>query len=674
MCNLNSRQYEILETMIETPMPVSIKIIAIKLGISVRIVRYNLPIIEYWLTTKNIIHSRASNGCILVSGSNNKEILSREMERDARLDPLLSLNERFQVLLLTMMRDEPLVIKELEQKLGVSRPTIIKDLDKAEKWLAGRHLQLIRRTGFGILITGKEEYLRETLVNLILDNTGTTPLLAFCDGFKTLLLSQLQGSLILRKTILSMLDDLDLRTYKHLVGSVIRETDLILTDEVLISLILHVAILVKRVRMGKAISSSSSFDDEKVKSQLNFAREIATRIEKRLCIHLPASEVEFIAMQVSDLRNRYNVTNTDREIELRETSPEILFLVGDLLREASFELHPYLMLDQDLIYSLSSHLKVTIRRLQMGFAIRNPLLSDIRREYPYIFKVAQKSSAILSSKLNLSIPDEEIGFIAMHFAAALERLRPYGVKKRVLVVSGNGLGANTLLVSRIHGAFPDIHVEDVKLPAEIIDKKIPLQIDGLISIVGNISVGIPSVVVSPLLTEEDKTAIKNTFFSLNLNNHRFDLQEDQPSLTDLLTKETVQVNVVCSNWKQAVDHTGHILIRNRMIEIGYIHAIKKLIIKYGAQMVIMPGIALLHARPEDGVVRIGMSLVSLHEPVKFGHSEYDPVDLIVCLAAINNLSHVKALMQLMSILKNKEIRTKMRNAINVEEMLKILAV
>jgi mannitol operon transcriptional antiterminator len=674
MCNLNSRQYEILQTLIESPIPLSVKSIASNLGISGRIVRYNLPIIEYWLSTNKIHYSRGSNGYILLDESKNiRQIMDKEINGNSRLNPLLSSNERFQVLLLTLMRDEPLVIKELEQKLGVSRPTIIKDLNKAAEWLSGRHLQLIRRTGFGIQISGREEYLRATLVNLLLDDTGATPLLAFCDGFKTLLLSQLRGSLILRKTILSILDNLDLRTYRHLVGSVIRQTDLIFTDEVLISLILHVALLVKRVSMGKVIISSSGSDDEEVRSQLDFARELSTRIEKRTSIHLPASEVEFIEMQVSVLRDRYNATDTEKEKELRDTSPEILFLVGDLLREASYELHPYLPLDQDLIYNLTSHLKATIRRLQMGYSIRNPLLSDIKRDYPYIFKVAQKSSAILSSKLSLNIPDEEIGYIAMHFAAALERLRPYGVKKRVLVVSGNSIGANTLLVSRIHNAFPDIHVEDIKTSAEITGKNIPLQIDGVISTVRYIPVGIPSVVVGPLLTEEDKTAIKNTFFSNDLDNHRFDLQEDQASLTDLLTPDTVQVKAVCSNWEQAVDRAGDILFRNRMVEIEYISAIKKLIVKYGAQMVIMPGVALLHARPEDGVRHIGMSLVSLQKAVPFGNSEYDPVDIIVCLAAINNLSHVKALMQLMSLLKNKKMQTKMRNAKNTKEMLSILA-
>jgi mannitol operon transcriptional antiterminator len=673
MCNLNSRQYEIIRTISESQIPLSVKNIATELGISVRIVRYNLPIIEFWLTTKEIGHSRAPNGCIQIDSAKNvRQVLDKEMDHDGRLDPLLSSKERLQVLLLTLMRNEPLVIKELEQKLGVSRPTIIKDLDKVEPWLAGRHIQLIRRTGFGILISGREEYLRETLVNLILDDTGATPLLAFCDGFKTLLLSELRGSLILRQTVISILEDLDLKTYKHLVGSVIRQTDLILTDEVLTSLILHVALLVKRVQNGKGITSLSGFDDEKVRSRLSFAREIITRIEKRLYIHIPTSEVEFVAMQASDLRGRYNLTDRDRETELRDTSPEILFLVGDLLREASFELHPYLPLDQDLIYSLTSHIKATIRRLQMGFSIRNPMLSEIRQEYPYIFKVAQKSSAILNSKLNLTIPDEEIGYIAMHFAAALERLRPYGIKKRVLVVSGNGLGANTLLVSRIHSAFPDIHVEDVKSPAEITGKKLSPQIDGVISTLPNILVGIPYVVVGPLLTEDDKAAIKNAFFPVKPDNHRFDLEEDQPSLLDLLSTGTVQVDVVCSNWKQAVDRTGRLLVCNRTIEIGYIHAIKELLIRYGAQMVIMPGVALLHARPEDGVRNLGMSLISLHEPVQFGHSEYDPVDLVICLAAINNLTHVNALMQLMSILKNKEMRIKIRTAKNTEALLKLL--
>ena len=46
-------------------------------------------------------------------------------------------------------------------------------------------------------------------------------------------------------------------------------------------------------------------------------------------------------------------------------------------------------------------------------------------------------------------------------------------------------------------------------------------------------------------------------------------------------------------------------------------------------MVVMPGVVLLHAKPDYGVNRLGISLSTLKTPVEFGHDKNDPVDIVV---------------------------------------------
>ncbi len=47
--------------------------------------------------------------------------------------------------------------------------------------------------------------------------------------------------------------------------------------------------------------------------------------------------------------------------------------------------------------------------------------------------------------------------------------------------------------------------------------------------------------------------------------------------------------------------------------------------KNSAHIVIAPGIALPHARPEDGVIDSTVAVVRLAEPVNFGNEDNDPV-------------------------------------------------
>jgi ascorbate PTS system EIIA or EIIAB component len=66
----------------------------------------------------------------------------------------------------------------------------------------------------------------------------------------------------------------------------------------------------------------------------------------------------------------------------------------------------------------------------------------------------------------------------------------------------------------------------------------------------------------------------------------------------------------------------------------------------GPYVVLAPGIALAHARPEDGVERLGVSVATLTEPVTFGHPDNDPVDVVFAFGSPDTQQHVGLLSEL----------------------------
>ena len=50
---------------------------------------------------------------------------------------------------------------------------------------------------------------------------------------------------------------------------------------------------------------------------------------------------------------------------------------------------------------------------------------------------------------------------------------------------------------------------------------------------------------------------------------------------------------------------------------------------------VAPHLALLHSRPEDGVLQPGFALVTLKHPVPFGNRNNDPVSLVISIAAVD---------------------------------------
>lgn len=104
------------------------------------------------------------------------------------------------------------------------------------------------------------------------------------------------------------------------------------------------------------------------------------------------------------------------------------------------------------------------------------------------------------------------------------------------------------------------------------------------------------------------------------------------------------------------------LVASGCVADAYVGAMIRTVETLGPYVVIAPGIAMPHARPEDGVSRTGMALVRLEIPVAFGHPSNDPVDLVIPLAAVDPDSHVLAMAQLAERLSDPDTLRRLRAA------------
>ena len=123
-------------------------------------------------------------------------------------------------------------------------------------------------------------------------------------------------------------------------------------------------------------------------------------------------------------------------------------------------------------------------------------------------------------------------------------------------------------------------------------------------------------------------------------------------LSDLITKETIQLVKQVSDWREAIRVAATPLLQNQSIQPAYVEAMIQNIQQEGPYVVVTPRVAIPHARPEEGVNILSMSLLVLEESVDF--AEQKPVNLIIVLAAIDHETHLKALAQLTEMLSSPE--------------------
>jgi mannitol/fructose-specific phosphotransferase system IIA component (Ntr-type)/galactitol-specific phosphotransferase system IIB component len=246
----------------------------------------------------------------------------------------------------------------------------------------------------------------------------------------------------------------------------------------------------------------------------------------------------------------------------------------------------------------------------------------------------------------------------------MERLRLLDrPTKKVLVVCSAGVITAWLLVSRLRAEFPDVEVVEVVSAHELENRKYFDGIDFIVSTIPLKIKDIPSRQVNPLLGLEDCKRLKELF------EKQGDLASENrlsnPSilhLSDLVSSETIEVDVIAENWQEVVEKAGARLKKVGAIETHFIQSMKDVIVEFGPYMVIWPGAVLLHA-PPSGVRRLCMGLISLRKPVYFGHPVNDPVDIAIVLGAIDNRSHITALLELNQLMQDEKARSAIRNTL-----------
>jgi PTS system ascorbate-specific IIA component len=144
-------------------------------------------------------------------------------------------------------------------------------------------------------------------------------------------------------------------------------------------------------------------------------------------------------------------------------------------------------------------------------------------------------------------------------------------------------------------------------------------------------------------------------------------------ISALLPAAGIRVGARASDWREAVALAGAALVAAGATADGYTAEMIRTVEELGPYIVIAPGVALAHARPSPAVRRAGLSLVTLADPVPFGHPDNDPVRLVIGLAAPNDRAHVAALAALAEFLADDDRRRALLEAREVAAIQGLIA-
>lgn len=341
--------------------------------------------------------------------------------KDFRLESILSL---------FLFSNSYIKQQELAELFYVSHSQINKDIREVRKVLEKYDLKLSSKPYYGMKVTGSELDIRRCIKNELDQDEN--------------LFSQDENKELYKKvedTIEEVLIEEPSPYYMPYVNFK--------------NLVIHIYIAILRIRANEYVSYDEGPEDRKdlEKDDLyQVAQRIGDRLSEVLDIDFPEEEVAYVAI---------HLITKNRVADQEKISPEVSILAGDML-ERVYQTTRYDFRDNmDLYFSLCQHLGPLLERIRFGLDMKNPILSDIKK-YPLSFNLATIGGSIINERYKTHLSEDEIGYLALHFAVAIENK---GHKKKdILLVCGSGTSSSQLMKIQLEKKFP----QDIK-SLEIVD-------------------------------------------------------------------------------------------------------------------------------------------------------------------------------------------------------------
>lgn len=141
-------------------------------------------------------------------------------------------------------------------------------------------------------------------------------------------------------------------------------------------------------------------------------------------------------------------------------------------------------------------------------------------------------------------------------------------------------------------------------------------------------------------------------------------------LQDLLSEDNVSFHYPAETWEDVIRHGGQLMVDAGFTEPTYTEAMIDVVRDMGPYIVLAPGLAMPHARPEMGAKQVGTALVTLEKPIDFGSPENDPVSVAVFLCAPNKEEHIQLLTDIATLFEDEEF---LDAAVNFESIADVQA-
>lgn len=499
---------QILKILLANGTPIGKQEIAEELGVSKRTVQREFEYLELCIRKYNLKLVNYKGKGVVLEGNVEDLVKLEENLREEQYPDAADREGRRRRLLFELLRDRtPRKLFYYSQMLGVSEATAGSDMDSLCDWLEESHLGIVRRPGYGVILEGDERDYREAMRRFIEETAGHSD--AYSSG-------DITGEIFAE----ALLDAADSGIYSLLEGDTVRRVDKVLrqlnepkilqlADSAYAGLVIHISIVIERLQQGAALNSvPPEMGNLEFWDDYDLAVRILEAMEKEFEIEIPRGELSYVLLHIRGAKMAY--TGEEKELPGDLGDDQVLSMIDRMIDVYNRDIADELKEDEEFLRGLLVHLRPVLVRLSTGLRIHNPILDDIKEEYGDIFEACRRAAAVITEETGYEVNEAEVGFLAMHFGAAQERVREnkqYTRKVSIGIVCASGFGVARLMMTRLKDKLGNKAILKAYGKGEI-NKYIISNTDFFVSTMNLDQLPVDYLQVSPLIPPKDLVKIE----------------------------------------------------------------------------------------------------------------------------------------------------------------------
>lgn len=487
---------DLLELLAKQTTPLPMKELAKSFSISERTVRTDIA-------NLNDLLSNVGAAITLVRGQGYLlKVLSKEQfnnwwtESMSSADSFLTTSEERQAYLLFLLfkNENPLSLDDFLDQLFISKNTFYSYLKTARDNLMTYQLKIVNRPNIGFEILGNEFAKRQAISDLLIEKDLQEYLVGFTE------------------MELALFDNIDLDLLQELELKHLAPLELLDSDYYHKNILSHFALAISRFLAGHEMTEFPLRVPVLKPHAQKILCHFLAALDQAFDIQLTNGEKEYFTY--------YLALNAPRLVETEaasNTSSETAAAIVDELLQAIKRTSNFDWIeDKMLVEDLTSHIEGFINMNLMEARRSNPLLATIKKSFPQAYDLCLTHLEILGKKHGLYFSQDEVGYIALHIAGAMERNSINDHRKyRVILVCGTGRAMSRIIEAKINKYYQEtIEVVDRLSYVELQQHNLS-TVDFVITTVPLEQLSIPHIYIN--MAKLDKEIVKIEHFIENFN-------------------------------------------------------------------------------------------------------------------------------------------------------------